>query len=289
MSWFTGQSEKGEAVRKVQMAESSSCPVAKDASSMPDPPPPTCPVSREAKDDGTTMNGYVNPRNFMPNISQAPLPTQRTRLPTHRTTSSIPKSQDPDTAHEEGARNKEEGEAGPRTGSTNWEYPSPQQFFNAVQRKGFTATQERDVPAMVSIHNAVNERAWQEILAWERATTAASCGGPKLVQFRGDASVVTPKARVLGFVGYARPFDTHFWTVDRCGEKVEYVIDFYKGKQQQQQQQQRVGGGSTASGGVEEANRQGVAGKLEMPSFYLDVRPAGIQGFPARIKRAMGL
>ena len=51
-------------------------------------------------------------------------------------------------------------------------------------------------------------------------------------------------------MGYQEPFDRHDWVVERCGgEKVEYVIDFYQGKQEQ-------------DGGRD--------GKL---NFYLDVRP----------------
>ena len=29
--------------------------------------------------------------------------------------------------------------------------------------------------------------------------------------------------------GYKMPFDRHDWVVDRCGEEVRYVIDFYNG------------------------------------------------------------
>lgn len=191
----------------------------------------------------------------MPTYSQAPSARQKIALPKDRTVSTIPKSDEDESVAE----------------NRNWEYPSPQQFFNAVMKKGFTNTEEADVPAMVQIHNAVNERAWQEILAWEKTTGAESCGGVKLVKFRGDSRIVTPKARWLSFLGYSRPFDTHFWTIDRCGTKVDYVIDFYKGKQQH--------------GGGDEADPR----KLQMPSFYLDVRPLGIEGFPARIRRAMGI
>jgi Cytochrome c/c1 heme lyase len=50
------------------------------------------------------------------------------------------------------------------------------------------------------------------------------------------------------FYRYKLPFDRHDWVVDRCGEKVTYVIDFYSGK----------------------ANPN-VPGSV---SFFLDVRPA---------------
>lgn len=48
------------------------------------------------------------------------------------------------------------------------------------------------------------------------------------------------------FSRYKLPFDRHDWVVDRCGEQVRYVIDFYAGSP--------------------------IPGKPA--SFYLDVRPA---------------
>jgi cytochrome c heme-lyase len=40
-------------------------------------------------------------------------------------------------------------------------------FFEALQRKKYDAKME-DMRAIVPLHNAVNEKAWQEILAWEK-------------------------------------------------------------------------------------------------------------------------
>lgn len=34
-------------------------------------------------------------------------------------------------------------------------------------------------------------------------------------------------ARLMSWVGGPLPFDRHDWFVDRCGEEVRYVIDFY--------------------------------------------------------------
>lgn len=56
---------------------------------------------------------------------------------------------------------------------------------------------------------------------------------------------MTPTARFNTLLGYTAPFDRHDWVVDRCGTRVDYVIDFYSGRND----------GKTA------------------PSFYLDVRP----------------
>jgi cytochrome c heme-lyase len=49
-----------------------------------------------------------------------------------------------------------------------WEYGSPQQMYNAMARKGYDNTNSEDVPAMVGVHNWINEKSWQEILQWEK-------------------------------------------------------------------------------------------------------------------------
>jgi len=83
---------------------------------------------------------------------------------------------------------------------------------------------------VVAIHNAVNERTWQEILKFE-SFHAAECPTPKLIRFLGRPGEISPKARLLGiFAGRTVPFDRHDWHVDRCGTQVRYVVDFYDGK-----------------------------------------------------------
>lgn len=131
-------------------------------------------------------------------------------------------------------------------GDKNWIYPSQQQFFDAMKRKNFDP-QAQDMKSIIPIHNAVNERAWMEILKWEDGQGGNTCGGPKLVKFQGDSSKLTPTARWNMFMGKQKPFDRHDWVIDRCGQQVEYVIDFYTGK----------------------ANPVAP----DMPSFYLDARP----------------
>jgi cytochrome c heme-lyase len=58
----------------------------------------------------------------------------------------------------------------PRNKSSKWEYPSPQQFYNALVRKGWE-TPEEHVVTMVEIHNFLNEEAWEEVKKWERRRT----------------------------------------------------------------------------------------------------------------------
>lgn len=52
-------------------------------------------------------------------------------------------------------------------GEEYWQYPSPQRFFNAMAKKGYHP-QAEEMQAVVSIHNTVNEKAWKEVMEYER-------------------------------------------------------------------------------------------------------------------------
>jgi cytochrome c heme-lyase len=78
-----------------------------------------------------------------------------------------------------------------------------------------------------------------------RNTDRSRCDGPKLESFANKMDRMTPTARINTILGYTAPFDRHDWVIDRCGTRVDYVIDFYAGR-------------PDGKGG---------------PSFYLDVRP----------------
>jgi len=82
---------------------------------------------------------------------------------------------------------------------------------------------------VVAIHNAVNEKAWQEILRYE-GLHKEECPTPKLTRFLGRPGETSPKARLMGLFGRTEPFDRHDWHVDRCGKPVRYIVDFYDGK-----------------------------------------------------------
>lgn len=198
------------------------------------------------------------------NLSNKREATQNIKLPLERETSSIPKGD----------------------GAGNWEYPSPQQMYNAMLRKGYTDTPEDAVESMVSVHNFLNEGAWAEILEWERRFGRGLGDGwqkckqgeegsefsatidsvwddrkqpaPQLVRFMGRPDEMTPKARFMQTLGWAwparfggeAPFDRHDWFVRRSGPdgetEVRYVIDYYSG----------------------------AADETGQPVFFLDVRPA---------------
>ncbi|KAF8141595.1 cytochrome c/c1 heme-lyase [Boletus edulis] len=196
-----GQSFSSESAPVQRSAPASGCPIQHSQSK-------GCPV-----DHSSTP---LNPLNQMPSLPQTPLDNSH-QLPTERALSSIPRSVD-------AGRNEA------------WEYPSPQQFYNALVRKGWETPVEH-VETMVEIHNFLNERAWGEVLQWEKRVAHPGDEEPHLTKFRGRPGDMSPKARVLMFAGWLLPsrfsaeppFDRHDWIIrrPRTGEEVRYVIDYY--------------------------------------------------------------
>ncbi|KAL0096803.1 cytochrome c/c1 heme-lyase [Phycomyces blakesleeanus] len=183
-------------------------------------PPPGCPMHKS----DTPVTDKLNELNMMPNLTQDQYADQSMELPTERTISSIPKAKDADS---------------------KWEYPSPQQFYNALRRKGWE-TPEEHVETMVDIHNFLNEEAWNEVLKWESKFGCECKEDPYLSRFQGRPQELSPKARWHSFFGGPKPFDRHDWFVNRCGEERRYVIDYYEAPEE-------------------------VPG---VPVFHLDIRPA---------------
>lgn len=224
------------------------------------PPDPSNPKNAD------TIN-KLNPLNWMPsNLSNKPAPDQNYNLPLERERSTIPR--------------------GDGTGKV-WEYPSPQQMYNALRRKGFDDTQKDAVEPMVAVHNFLNEGAWAEILEWERRFGNGIAKGftksmhgeagtvhhaaseeiwdesqapvPQLTRFMGRPGDLTPKARMLQAASWAfpgtfstdLPFDRHDWFVKRI----------------------------TNDGAAKEVRYvidyySGAPDEDGMPVFFLDVRPA---------------
>jgi cytochrome c heme-lyase len=200
--------------------------------------------------------------------AQTPQPDQMIPLSTRRSISTIPKP------NEESENNTNVGiqkaPAHQPEESSKWVYPSEQQFFNAMKRKGWDipAGMETTIPHVVQIHNAVNERGWRQVLEWERLRENES---PRLVKFIGRPKDLSPRARLYSmFWMRDEPFDRHDWYVDR-GDGTDlrrYVIDFYNGKEDKvvapvnPNTSQEKGMGNRAAAGV------------GLPTMYLDVRPA---------------
>ena len=217
-----------------------SCPVEHSSKSKSD----SCPVDHSSLPPQSTWS------RFLSSSSTVQVPPA---LSQDRETSSIPKATD-----------------------GKWVYPSEAQFFAAMARKNHSP-QAADMKTIVPIHNAVNERAWGEILKWESGRGGEACGGVKLVNFKGKPNEKSPKAKwnmLLGYLlsitlfrahldmdfRYAAPFDRHDWVIDRCGTRMRYIIDFYTGHS---------------------------ADSKEDISFYLDVRPAldNWEGIKMRLHR----
>ncbi|PBP18850.1 cytochrome c heme lyase [Diplocarpon rosae] len=233
-----------------------SCPMHNSTSAVAKPPTPpaasACPYTPPDADISPSTappkHSKYNPLNYMfSNLSQDRAANQTVALTTEREPSSIPKG----------------------TGDGNWEYPSAQQMYNAMLRKGYTDTDITAVESMVSVHNFLNEGAWAEIVEWERRFgsglvkgwqnckkgEAGSMAGakldvganfdgvaqPSLLRFMGRPKDMTPKAAIIQVMGWIYPsvygteppFDRHDWFVQRevGGKKKEirYVIDYYSG------------------------------------------------------------
>lgn len=135
---------------------------------------------------------------------------QRINLPTERVVSNIPKG---------------------GTNDGTWIYPSPQMFWNALVRKDKTAdASEEYMETVVAIHNNMNENTWKQVLAWEALHPPKKDvhgSDPKLLRFLGRPDELSPKAKILTWLGLTPPFDRHDWIVDRGGKEVRYVIDYY--------------------------------------------------------------
>ncbi|GAB5358067.1 hypothetical protein AAMO2058_000427100 [Amorphochlora amoebiformis] len=188
---------------KTREKEKESCPVAKSQSA----------EAMMAMAKSGQEKEKLNSSNQMPEVSQRPMEGQRRRLSTYRVESTIPKGEYQPSHQLEGKE--------------TWTYPSPQQFYNAMKRKGYTPN-EADMNQVVAIHNTVNEKTWEKVMEWE-SLHLNKCPNPRLEKFSGKANDLSSKARIMTWLGYTAPFDRHDWVVDRCGTKVRYIIDFYTG------------------------------------------------------------
>ncbi|OCF79161.1 cytochrome c heme-lyase [Kwoniella mangroviensis CBS 8886] len=209
------------------------CPMHR--STAPPPPPPPASVSggglAKCPIDHNNLDPSMNPLNNIPaSLSLNRQPGQQLDLPTERTRSTIPRPSGENPG----------GEAY-GTGST-WDYPSPQQFYNALVRKGWE-TPEDSVEVMVDIHNFINEQAWYEVMKWEKRLPGGE--NAQLARFTGRPGELSPKARMHLWLGKffpnsfntEPPFDRHDWivtrplptstTVPKEEASTRYVIDYY--------------------------------------------------------------
>lgn len=203
--------------------EQNACPVMSTDSPFNAPNPHQQQQQQQQQQQSSTLS-KLNPLNYMfSSISQDRAPDQTVDLPVDREVSSIP-------------RGDSQG---------NWEYPSPQQMYNAMLRKGYTDTPQDAVESMVAVHNFLNEGAWDEIVSWERIFGRGLKHGwdrckrgeeniamdalreevlgasgqvqgqgqgnddeeeePRLLRFQGRPQELTPKAQMLQALGWLYP------------------------------------------------------------------------------------
>jgi cytochrome c heme-lyase len=230
-----------------EKASGGGCPVQHDATQSSG-----CPVQHHPNNQHPEYNVYSQPidkTNNMPKgaKTQLPNPYQTKELSTDRVSSTIPKGGD--------------------TTNTTWTYPSPQQFYNALSRKGKLDARnndeasEEDMASVVALHNNMNEKTWAKVLEWERQTYGENAT-PKLLKFMGKPHDLSPKARFKYYVlGHPLPYDRHDWTVLRDdGTTVRYVIDYYYDETRAQE--------------TESSSMPNLHDRDGTPSLLVDVRPA---------------
>ena len=249
------------------------------------------PQSQTSQPDGpqASVTSKLNPLNYIPSLANKQEYSEQTiSLPLDRDTSTIPR-----------------GDA-----DALWEYPSPQQMYNAMLRKGYTDTPADAVESMVAVHNFLNEGAWNEIKEWEdifskglmhgweqcrkgdqgmaaerarmdmlrsrrkqlnpRAGGIEDEEGPRLVRFMGKPGDRTPKASLLQYMGW-------IWPESYGTEPPFDRHDWYVARKTPTGSKEVRYVIDYYAGGTQETGE---------PVFYLDIRPA-LDTPTAAIERSM--
>ena len=273
---------------QIPVSAPSSCPVKSPSQTEKFSKPPQSPPAPSRSIASNSTLSKLNPLNYMPSLSNTrEHDTQSRDLPLEREISTIPR-----------------GDA-----DSNWEYPSPQQMYNAMLRKGYTDTPVDAVESMVAVHNFLNEGAWNEIVEWESIFSRGLGEGwtmcakgeqgmamerakreymkqrrralgrtepeeeeiqPKLLRFMGRPNEPTPKARILTMLG-------KFFPESYGSEPPFDRHDWYVARSTPSGTKEVRYVIDYYAGGVQESGE---------PVFYLDIRPA-LDTPTAAIERAM--
>ena len=190
--------------------------------------------------------------------AQTPQPDQTIKLGLERQVSSIPRSRNcnhqlssnDDADGVSKSKNQQDGLPHHQPNSNDkWVYPSEQQLYNAMRKKGWSNVPEDSITTVLQIHNHINEHTWGQIRAWEGCTTTKPGNEEDdqdelvLTRFQGRPRDLTPKAFFLSRIWGScdPPFDRHDWYVARAsangngasgaatttGAEQRYVIDYY--------------------------------------------------------------
>ncbi len=134
-----------------------------------------CPVSEETRSaffpslfgsarPPSSSSGDKLPASLEESASHphTPQPNQTFPLSPTREISNIPRGRTEDTAVDA------PHQSSTLTSTDRWVYPSQQQYYNAIKKKGWKGVPEDSIPFVLHVHNNVNERSWQGVLDWER-------------------------------------------------------------------------------------------------------------------------
>jgi len=238
-----------------QTPSSSACPVAKDSSSLKDRSSSQHSWSawlgfggNSSNGNGATVSAAASPVNSAsPSggcpvkgenqavasleeaaaYSQDPHPDQQgVALSTHRMISSIPRGETP--PEEKGPHHqptstacaKDAASENTKETPSHWVYPSEQQFFHALRKKGWDHVEASSVPSVLEIHNTINERTWKQVLEWEDTMDldlSPKETDLKLVRFQGRPKDMSPQAFIwTKLLRWSDPpFDRHDWYVQK--------------------------------------------------------------------------
>ncbi len=123
----------------------------------------------------------------------------------------------------------------PSTGRGNsedgkyWENPSANQLYRSLKRKN-KGIDHNDAASVAHIHEAVTSQTWDQIMEYEAdygVSSKCKVNDIKLARFQGMYGIDSYKAKFMGFFFGLKPYDRHDWTIDRCGQEVKYIIDYY--------------------------------------------------------------
>jgi len=120
----------------------------------------------------------------------------------------------------------------PATGRGNsddgkgWLNPSAGQLYRSLKRKNKPIEYD-DALSVAAVHAMVTSGTWDAIMEYEELHSS-KCDSPKLARFNGMDGIYSLKAKFRRYLlRQPWPYDRHDWIVNRCGEEVTYIIDYY--------------------------------------------------------------
>ena len=205
---------------QIEPTSESACPVTKDSRLIPASLEEAARYAQTPQPDQTIPLAVDREVSSIPRVRGSTLGEDSVKIPDHQ------------LIHDESDNSDSKDDK-------KWVYPSEQQMYNAMRKKGWTNVPEESIPVVLKIHNHINESTWNQILDWENAnSTSSSPSQVQLVRFQGRPNDMSPKAYIMSSLlrWCDPPFDRHDWYVqnnnrivsgNKNGRIQRYVIDYY--------------------------------------------------------------